>query len=95
MARDAGGDGVRERQRINPSESPGSGAVAESDMQNAMISPLAGWPWIEVIFLMGGPARSVDHPMFTAGFRGVHPSKTFIRNENGGPFSAALQASGT
>ena len=52
-----------------------------------------GWPPCDLMFPMGDPSRTVVRPIFAAGFRGMLPSKTFIRSENDPP-SVALTAPG-
>ena len=51
------------------------------------------WPPCDLMFPMGDPSRTVVRPIFAVDFRGMLPSKTFIRTESD-PLSVALKAPG-
>ena len=94
LARDAGGEEIRERHQFPTWKSTESVAVTDDVLQNAMLSSLAGWPSYEVMFPMGYPSRSVDHTTLVVDSEGMPPSKTFFRNGREDPLSVSAQAPG-
>ena len=66
VARDFGGDEFRGRHQITPRDIPRTVAVADSNMQNARLPPLEGWPWYELIS-NGRPSPFRRPPHFRSG----------------------------